>query len=173
MVFIIGSFIISSCNNLSRQDNAFVQITDSLHNKATQDSIHYKATQDSILVSDIITDSISQQQLNEAFITTEDSLFHNNSAIIEMHEKLNGRSAKSLQRPNDDFSEEGIVVVDIWVDKQGKVTRAGVATKGTTVHNNEIRRNTVEAALRSIFADDPNAPEEQHGTITYTFVINK
>ena len=31
----------------------------------------------------------------------------------------------------------------------------------------------VFAALRSSFAADPNAPEEQHGTITYTFVINQ
>ena len=86
---------------------------------------------------------------------------------------LGGRGAKSLHRPNDDFSEEGIVVVDIWVNRQGKVTRAEVATKGTTVINNDMRQKAKQAALRSSFASDPNAPEEQHGTITYTFVINQ
>ena len=86
---------------------------------------------------------------------------------------LGGRGAKSLHRPNDDFSEEGIVVVDIWVDRQGKVTRAEVATKGTTVINSDMRQKAKQAALRSSFASDPNAPEEQHGTITYTFVINQ
>lgn len=86
---------------------------------------------------------------------------------------LGGRGAKSLHRPNDDFSEEGIVVVDIWVNRQGKVTRAEVATKGTTVINSDMRQKATQAALRSSFAVDPNAPEEQHGTITYTFVINQ
>jgi TonB family protein len=86
---------------------------------------------------------------------------------------LGGRGAKSLHRPNDDFPEEGIVVVDIWVNRAGKVTRAEVATKGTTVINQAMREKAKQAALRSAFASDPNAPEEQHGTITYTFVINK
>ena len=86
---------------------------------------------------------------------------------------LGGRGAKSLHRPNDDFPEEGIVVVDIWVNRAGQVVRAEVATKGTTVINSTMREKAKQAALRSAFASDPNAPEEQHGTITYTFVINK
>ena len=86
---------------------------------------------------------------------------------------LGGRGAKSLHRPSDDFTEEGVVVVDIWVDRAGKVTRAEVARKGTTLINNDMRQKAIQAALRSTFASDPNAPEEQHGTITYTFVINR
>ncbi len=86
---------------------------------------------------------------------------------------LGGRGAKSLHRPNDDFPEEGIVVVDIWVNRTGQVTRAEIATKGTTIINQAMREKAKQAALRSAFASDPNAPEEQHGTITYTFVINK
>ncbi len=86
---------------------------------------------------------------------------------------LGGRGAKSLHRPNDDFSEEGIIVVDIWVDRSGHVTRAEVAQKGTTVINGDMRNKAKQAALRSSFAADPDAPEEQHGTITYTFVINQ
>ena len=86
---------------------------------------------------------------------------------------LGGRGAKSLHRPSDDFTEEGVVVVDIWVNRAGKVTRAEVARKGTTLINNDMRQKAIQAALRSTFASDPNAPEEQHGTITYTFVINK
>lgn len=86
---------------------------------------------------------------------------------------LGGRGAKSLHRPNDDFSEEGIIVVDIWVNRAGQVTRAEIANKGTTLINSEMRNKAKQAALRSIFASDPDAPEEQHGTITYTFVINQ
>ncbi len=86
---------------------------------------------------------------------------------------LGGRGAKSLHRPNDDFSEEGIVVVDIWVNRGGQVVRAEVAPKGTTVINSEMRQKAKQAALRSTFQSDSDAPDEQHGTITYTFVINK
>ena len=86
---------------------------------------------------------------------------------------LGGRGAKSLHRPNDDFSEEGNVVVDIWVNRAGQVVRAEVAQKGTTIINSEMRQKAKQAALRSTFQSDPNAPEEQHGTITYTFVINQ
>ena len=86
---------------------------------------------------------------------------------------LGGRGAKSLHRPDDDFSEEGTVVIDIWVNPAGQVVRAEVATKGTTIINNAMRQKALQAAKRSTFAADPNAPEEQHGTITYTFVINR
>ena len=86
---------------------------------------------------------------------------------------LGGRGAKSLHRPNNDFTEEGIVVVEIWVNPAGKVTRAEIKQKGTTIINSEMRQKAIQAALRSTFAADPNAPDEQRGTITYTFVINK
>ena len=86
---------------------------------------------------------------------------------------LGGRGAKSLHRPDNDFSEEGKVVVDIWVNRAGQVVRAEVAKKGTDIINNEMRQKAVQAAKRSTFQSDPDAPEEQHGTITYTFVINQ
>jgi hypothetical protein len=86
---------------------------------------------------------------------------------------LGGRGAKSLHRPSDDFTEEGTIVVDIWVNREGKVVRAEVATKGTTLINQAMREKAKQAALLSSFASDPDAPEEQHGTITYNFVINQ
>lgn len=85
---------------------------------------------------------------------------------------LGGRGAKSLHRPDDDFSEEGKIVVDIWVNRAGQVVRAEVATKGTDIINSTMRQKAIQAAKRSTFAADSDAPEEQHGTITYTFVIN-
>ena len=86
---------------------------------------------------------------------------------------LGGRGAKSLHRPDDNFSEEGTIVVDIWVNQSGQVVRAEVARKGTTIINSEMRQKAIQAALRSSFATDHNAPEEQHGTITYNFVIKQ
>ena len=86
---------------------------------------------------------------------------------------LGGRGVKKLERPNEDFNEEGHIVVDIWVNPEGKVVRAEIAAKGTDIVNNDMRNKAKNAALRSKFAADPNTPDEQKGTITYTFVINQ
>ena len=85
---------------------------------------------------------------------------------------LGGRGATTLQRPPREFPEEGHIVVEIWVDRQGNVVRTGIA-KGTDITNTEMRNMAMDAAKRSKFAPDPNAPEEQKGTITYTFVQNQ
>ena len=85
---------------------------------------------------------------------------------------LGGRGAKTLQRPSRDFPEEGHIVVEIWVDREGNVVRANVG-KGTDISNMDMRNMALEAARRSKFVADPTAPEEQKGTITYTFVQNQ
>ena len=85
---------------------------------------------------------------------------------------LGGRGAKTLQRPSKDFPEEGHIVVEIFVDREGNVIRATIA-KGTDITNTEMRNMALEAAKRSKFIADPTAPEEQKGTITYTFVQNQ
>ena len=85
---------------------------------------------------------------------------------------LGGRGAKSLHRPNDDFPEEGHIVVEIVVDRDGNVVRAAI-TKGTDITNKEMQNKALESARKSKFAPDSSAPIEQKGTITYTFVINK
>lgn len=85
---------------------------------------------------------------------------------------LGGRGAKSLQRPPRDFPEEGHIVVEIIVNREGEVIRASIA-RGTDIINTEMRNLALDAARRSTFAPDPNAAEEQRGTITYTFVQNQ
>ena len=58
---------------------------------------------------------------------------------------LGGRGAKTLQRPPKDFPEEGHIVVEIWVDREGNVIRTGIA-KGTDIANSEMRNLAMEAA---------------------------
>ncbi len=86
---------------------------------------------------------------------------------------LGGRGAKYLEKPTAKFTETGTVVVSIWVNPSGKVIRAQVNPKGTTVLDNSLRKIAVEAALNSTFAQDPTAPGQQRGTITYEFVLMK
>lgn len=83
---------------------------------------------------------------------------------------LGGRGAKHLPKPAYDSEEQGKVVVDIKVDRNGKVVSAMAGAKGTTISDLRLRRLAEEAALRSVFSPDPNAPERQRGTITYNFI---
>jgi hypothetical protein len=83
---------------------------------------------------------------------------------------LGGRGAKHLPKPAYESNEQGKVVVEIKVDRSGKVVSAIAGAQGTTISDLRLRRLAEEAALRSIFHPDPNAPERQRGTITYNFI---
>ncbi len=85
---------------------------------------------------------------------------------------LGGRGAKSISSPNKNFSEEGKVVVDIWVDKEGRVQRAEIG-KGTTTADSSMRESALQAARNSVFDKDDKAADLQKGTITYTFIIRQ
>lgn len=85
---------------------------------------------------------------------------------------LGGRGAKSISSPSKNFSEEGKVVVDIWVDKDGRVQRTEIG-KGTTVTDAGMRASALQAAKNSIFNKDDKAADLQKGTITYTFIIRQ
>ena len=85
---------------------------------------------------------------------------------------LGNRGAKHLPTPHIDFREEGVVVVDIIVDKKGIVKNVSIG-KGTTTTNATLRETALKAALNAVFTEDPNAPDEQKGTITYTFIIRQ
>lgn len=84
---------------------------------------------------------------------------------------LGGRSAKHLPKPEYKSKEQGKIVVSIWVNRNGVVTKAMAGAKGTTIADLTLRRLTEAAALKARFSENPNAPEVQKGTITYNFII--
>ena len=83
---------------------------------------------------------------------------------------LEGRGSVHLPKPAYESMEQGKVVVTIWVNKQGKVTRALEGAKGTTISDLRLQSLARDAALKAVFTPDPNAPDVQKGTITYNFV---
>jgi outer membrane biosynthesis protein TonB len=83
---------------------------------------------------------------------------------------LGGRGSLMLHKPSYDSKEQGKVVVTIKVDKQGKVVSAVAGAKGTNVSDQTLWQLARDAALRSSFVADTNAPETQVGTITYNFI---
>lgn len=63
----------------------------------------------------------------------------------------------------------GTVVVDIKVDRSGKVIQA-TARDNKSIRDEQIFLYAQEAASRTRFNSDSNAPDPQSGTIEYTFV---
>jgi len=84
---------------------------------------------------------------------------------------LGGRGSKYLEKPTAKFTENGTVVVNIWVNPEGKVLKATLERKGTTILDENLINIAIEAAKNSTFEQDPSAPVEQRGTITYEFVV--
>ncbi len=85
---------------------------------------------------------------------------------------LAGRSSRQIPRPNNNFSERGTVVVTIFVNRAGLVTRVIAGAKGTTTSNLQLRQLAEQAARQARFSPKEDAPEEQKGTVTYIFELN-
>lgn len=85
---------------------------------------------------------------------------------------LKGRTASKLPTPNYNSSKEGKVVVKIWVDRNGNVVSAEPGDWGSTTTDARLMEQAKRAALQSKFTPDPNATEQQVGTITYIFRKN-
>lgn len=85
---------------------------------------------------------------------------------------LSGRTARSIPRPSSNFTESGTVVVTIFINREGNVTRVISGAKGTTTSNSSLRILAEQAARKAKFSPKFDAPEEQKGTITYVFEGN-
>jgi protein TonB len=86
---------------------------------------------------------------------------------------LAGRKALSTPKRQPDCQEEGIVVVRITVDRDGKVVRAISGVKGTTNTAPCLAKPAKEAALSTVWNSDVDAPKIQTGTIIYKFSLSK
>lgn len=86
---------------------------------------------------------------------------------------LAGRKALSKPKQQPNCEEEGIVVVRIQVDKNGKVISAFPGVKGTTNSAPCLLKPAKEAALKTKWNSDSKAPSKQTGTIIYKFSLSK
>jgi colicin import membrane protein len=84
---------------------------------------------------------------------------------------LAGRNARSLPKPSFPGNEAGIVVVEVTVDKFGKVYKALPGVKGSNTVDSDLLEAAKKAALAASFNTDQNAPAFQKGTITYHFIL--
>jgi outer membrane biosynthesis protein TonB len=84
---------------------------------------------------------------------------------------LSGR--KMIKPPNviDNSQETGKVVVDIIVDKYGKVVMATPGARGSTTTNSHLYKLAKEAAIETKFDANPNASVQQQGSMTFVFIL--
>ncbi len=81
---------------------------------------------------------------------------------------LEGRESVSLPKPPK-MSKEGVVVVEVTVDKNGRVINAVAGIKGSTTLDSQLKEAARSAALASRFTSKEDAPESQKGKIVYYF----
>lgn len=86
---------------------------------------------------------------------------------------LGGRRAIDKVIIVQDCNQEGIVVVDIDVDRNGNVTKAIPGVRGTTNNSRCLLDPARQAALRTKFNSDANAPARQMGRIIYRFSLSQ
>jgi periplasmic protein TonB len=89
---------------------------------------------------------------------------------------FNMKGRKMLSKPvvKEKSQDEGKVVVDLVVDREGNVIRAKAGAKGTTyTQNTALWKKLEEESMKIKFspANNPYTPEEQRGTVTYVFIL--
>jgi protein TonB len=100
--------------------------------------------------------------------------YYGNTGVgSEGNYNLAGRKALSKPIEQPECQEEGIVVVRITVDKNGKVITAKAGVKGSTNTASCLLKPAKEAALKTTWNADNNAPSKQTGTIIYKFTLIK
>ncbi|MDO9580917.1 MAG: TonB family protein [Bacteroidales bacterium] len=85
--------------------------------------------------------------------------------------ELQGRGFQTLPSPKYDYQGEGRVVVEVSVDRSGKVIQAVPGSKGSTTLDEYLLRVAKDAAMKARFESKPDAPSIQKGTITYNFIL--
>ncbi len=84
---------------------------------------------------------------------------------------LKGRGFQRLPPPKYDYQGEGRVVVEVSVDRSGKVVQANPGIKGSTTLDEYLLKVAKDAALEARFEVKQDAPVIQKGTITYNFIL--
>ena len=85
--------------------------------------------------------------------------------------RMAGRKFLSKPQPQYTCNEQGIVVVQITVDKSGKVISAQPGIRGTTNAAKCLLDQAKAAAMQTEVNPSEDAPEKQVGTIIYSFKL--
>lgn len=104
--------------------------------------------------------------------TTGNTHGHNTGPSSGIGFDLGGRGEVSFKKPDNPTQEDGKVVVEIVVDREGNVVKAKAGARGSTTTNPILEKKAEEAALKAKFTKNMEAPAEQKGTMTFVFILN-
>ena len=85
--------------------------------------------------------------------------------------ELGGRSMTSGPKVGEKPKEEGTVVLNIWVDRDGSVLRTTQNLGESTTTSQHLFNLAKKAALKAKFNQSPNAAPEQRGKMTFIFIL--
>jgi TonB family protein len=84
---------------------------------------------------------------------------------------LKGRMLVKKPARMTDSQEEGIVVVEIIVNENGKVIKATAGQRGSTTTSSNLYGKARQAAFEAKFNPSPDGIKEQRGTYTFVFTL--
>jgi hypothetical protein len=84
---------------------------------------------------------------------------------------LGGRNKVNIPMPDANFQKNGVVVVEITVDRNGKVVGARGGVRGSTITDDYLVTKCESAAMKATFSAKSDAPEKQFGHITFNFKV--
>lgn len=84
---------------------------------------------------------------------------------------LDGRNMKAKPYLQVEHNEVGDVRIKIYVDRNGKVTKAEYERAGSTITDSYLISQAKSAAMKATFNADPQSPEVQIGYITFHFKV--
>lgn len=85
---------------------------------------------------------------------------------------LSGRSALDKPAPKNVTLKEGKIVINIWVDRDGKVIRTKFNPDLSTINDSRLTEECEKAAKKTVWSENEDADDEQKGSITYNFKLN-
>lgn len=85
---------------------------------------------------------------------------------------LDGRNISNKPSLQVDHNEIGDVRIKIYVDRNGKVTKAEYERSGSTITDTRLINEAKSAAMKATFNADPKAPDVQIGYITFHFKLS-
>ena len=96
----------------------------------------------------------------------------NKGKVTDLENDINSfKNRKVLVKPSPEYkcNEEGTVVVEVTVNKNGEVINARAGVRGSTTNAKCLLEATEKAALNTKFEPNENAPDTQNGVISYNF----
>jgi TonB family protein len=122
--------------------------------------------------SEGITGGTGNQGVPTGSVDSQNHAIGNGTGNSGVSYDLKGRGSQKLPHPEYHYQGEGKVVVEVSVDRAGKVIQAIPGVKGSTALDEYLLKVAKDAAMEATFEVKNDAPVVQKGTITYIFKLN-